>query len=516
MKSKLFKQTMNAFMRTESIDIYNKALRSKLETNIKNNRFIISSLSDKMVSRNNLSRHIDDPFMLSKIDEKTDMQKLIELHFPYYIKLGSFTYTCSCGSGKTLAGVSLIHYLQCKTLIISSRCSINDQWKCTIKSIYPDLKIVLASDDKKSLNDDDVDIWIITPQYLISHLDIRIKPSLIIYDEIHTLLSEEYIKVLLLPFQMVIDKRLNELPFILGLSATYQMDSLSKNIIGTIFGGIHRSKSKITSIPITVYDFRDYCKESHPNDTFDRYYNPPSDIEFIKIISDNIEKRKYIKKSPMNGVKNGVMNGVKKSVKDCMKRDYDVDINFDLKFKGIIMTYTISSSIYSALYIHHRFKVNVLIVRDISERSIYLPADKFQDYKLSTYVMPSPTDLSKNKIGEFILTKDLQTYIEKSHVIVGTVQRLGAGFSVQNIVWGICTKFVYSVISRAQILGRIRRMSTDEELNNFPRKFYVCSGKIKSNLLVPHRKGPAKITYEIEDENKKFLEENYNRFNYRV
>lgn len=213
---------------------------------------------------------------------------------------------------------------------------------------------------------------------------------------------------------------------------------------------------------------------------------------------------------------NGVMNGMKKSVKDCMRRDYDVDINFDLKFKGIIMTYTISSSIYSALYIHHRFKVNVLIVRDISERSIYLPADKFQDYKLSTYVMPSPTDLSKNKIGEFILTKDLQTYIEKSHVIVGTVQRLGAGFSVQNIVWGICTKFVYSVISRAQILGRIRRMSTDEELNNFPRKFYVCSGKIKSNLLVPHRKGPAKITYEIEDENKKFLEENYNRFNYRV
>ena len=95
MKSKSFKQTMNAFMKTGSIDIYNKALRSKLETNIKNNRFIISSLSDKMVSRNNLSRHIDDPFMLSKIDEKTDMQKLIELHFPYYIKLGSFTYTCS-------------------------------------------------------------------------------------------------------------------------------------------------------------------------------------------------------------------------------------------------------------------------------------------------------------------------------------------------------------------------------------------------------------------------------------
>ena len=55
---------------------------------------------------------------------------------------------------------------------------------------------------------------------------------------------------------------------------------------------------------------------------------------------------------------------------------------------------------------------------------------------------------------------------KKISVICGCYHRLKEGISIENAVWGICTKFIYSTIARTQILGRIRRTSKNEAITN--------------------------------------------------
>ena len=117
-------------------------------------------------------------------------------------------------------------------------------------------------------------------------------------------------------------------------------------------------------------------------------------------------------------------------------------------------------------------------------------------------------DLTKNNIG---IKCEYKNVVDNCSIIVGTFHRLKEGFSVQNITWGICTKFVWGFISRIQLLGRIRRSSNDEELNNKKRIMYVCSGSIPSTIGIPKAKEPHRITYDLDSEMKLFEMENYIR-----
>ena len=134
--------------------------------------------------------------------------------FKYYPTL---SFRASCGSGKTLAGIYLIHYFGIKTLIISSRTSINDQWYNIIKSLYPNIEIQTKDNHTKNPL-----IYIYSPQYMIKHLDnFPVEVNFIIYDEIHSIVSDNYGKCIEEPINQYKNKLRDNIPYMLALSGTY-------------------------------------------------------------------------------------------------------------------------------------------------------------------------------------------------------------------------------------------------------------------------------------------------------
>ena len=188
----------------------------------------------------------------------------------------------------------------------------------------------------------------------------------------------------------------------------------------------------------------------------------------------------------------------------CEKIKNEGKIDICPEYKGIIMTYTINSSVYAALYAHKFWNCNVVLVRAADESCLLLEKDKDLDFTFHTGVTMS----SLQNIGTWCDYKDV---VDRCCIIAGTVQRLKEGFSVQNITWGICTKFVYNTIPRVQILGRIRRNSNDEALNNHERIFYVCSAQVPTTIGIPFYRGKHRITYDFATEKLIFEEENYVR-----
>lgn len=448
-------------------DCVSEELRTKHLSTISENR--------KQIHKTyRISKPIDDPFVISKFENKTEIQELVVKHSRYLSVFGNFAYSCSCGSGKTIAGLYIIHKLKCKTLIVSSRNAVNDQWKSIISNMYPELNIHTGKDSNQY-----ADIYIYTPQYLCKHPSLFLGVGLIIYDEIHSLTGPEFSTVMMMPIMWglrKIDSEKNiyhEIPYMIGLSATFPTGKTGE-LLGKLFGAKYSAKSSIVDIPIHVWDYRLHAGD---RGNYDQYYSPfSSEYESIRFLDE--------------------------------KMNQDEIVTVCRTYKGIIMTDTISSSIYAALYMHHKYKQGVLIIRAHSEPSVYLPGDKYLDYIFDEQI--TLQDIIRDKIG--IRTKLYQKYIEDCSIICGTLSRLTEGFSVQNITWGICTKFIYSTSRRIQMLGRCRRCSDDEELNKQKRIFYVSSGKAPTNLFSTSRlrgRIPIKITYDFDYEKSLFEKENY-------
>ena len=452
----------------------------------------------------NSSVPIEDPFKLLGFDEKTSVQTLIEKHAPMMSTFGSYAYSCSCGSGKTVAGLYLMHYLGCRTLIISSRNAVNDQWRFIIQELYPEL--VIQTKDSQTINGRDVyrpasDVYIYSPHWLGPKIDtVNIKPSLIIYDEVHSLLSPKFIRVLLYPFVKVANGEWDELPYMIALSATYPKGSSKEyRYLTKVFGKVFRSESAITKIPVYVWDYYDHftrmtdagkiVAKDEARGMFDHMYTALSDYEAVEYFADMIDKNRKDFEKGTGDVK-----------------EEDVIDPTSTRFKGIIMSYYIKSSVYAALYVHKRWNCNVLLMRSIDESSVFLEKDKNLDFEFDYTVDLS--DLAHSGVG---VRCEYQDVVDKCSIIVGTFLRLKEGFSVQNITWGICTKFVWGFISRIQLLGRIRRSSKDEELNKKKRIMYVCSGTRPSTMGIPKARKPYKYLYDIKDEEYLFEKENYIR-----
>lgn len=499
MLSKTTVFVVNKYLSSKSIDKDENTKQLRSNTDDVN----IDKLPLKTVKTMNLSTHISNPYILSRVERLTEIQSLIRKYCSdkYFEKHGSLAVSASCGSGKTYCGCYLIYKFQCKTLIISTRNAVKDQWKIIINKLYPELK-VYTNDMKMEMKLCDYDVWILTPQYLnvkdrIIDSEFNIQPSLIIYDEIHTMLSSgskthehEFANILKYPFIRCINKEWSELPYLVALSATYPKENRA---IQKIFGPIvELEHNKISEIPINVWDYRNYYKN---RGKFDTKYIVPNQIDFIKYLISNIP---FIYNDKLIEIEKQKLNV-----------EYKFEpITLSKSLKGVIMMYNIDTSVWCALYIQKTLNCNVLLIRTTNQNSYYLPKDSTKDFDFDESISFSEFEISKR----FEIIDDYHKYIDKCEIVVSTLQRMKEGFSVENLVWGICPVFPYSELSRVQICGRIRRTSEKEEINKAKRILYVCSGKVPSSLYKTGKFSlkNAEETYDWEFEKTLFKRENIN------
>ena len=482
---------VNRYTRRKSIDVIDGKLRALADE---------SKLTTmKTVPINNLSNlELANPFRIrgmTKAGDLTQVQRLMMrlCNDNVFMKRGSIAIRASCGSGKTLTGIYLIHKLKCKTLIVSTRNAVKEQWYQQLHELYPSLKIQLKKPTA------DADVWILTPQFLnkknrIEDSAFDIEPSLIIYDEIHTMLSDgptgenEFLNVLKYPFIRAYTKDFDELPYMLGLSATYPEDA-SK--INRVFGSILTTASSITDTAIYLYDIRDAITKRGKFDESYRPLDPKKVIEF------------YINNIRVAGRETGSSSLLPKVATDLRERVKST-ITISSELKGIVMTLLIDDSVWAALYIHKRLNCNVLLVRTQDESSYWLPANEFQDEAFTTDV--KLTDLQFKHIGH---PCDTYSHLAEADVIVSTIGRMKEGFSCENLVWGIIPSFPYSQLTRVQIAGRIRRTSLNPKINAAKRLLFVCSHKVPSSLFVRGvRNFNPKLEYSWDFEKQLFDEEN--------
>ena len=437
----------------------------------------------------------------SIIKRSAEDAEMLNGEFP---RRGSVAVNASCGSGKTFAGIYCIYKFQCKTLIISTRNAVIDQWARTIEQLYPGIKI--WSSEKKGKKSriplQDYDIWITTPQYLnakgrIVDKDFNLRPSLIIYDEIHTMLSEtskkgehakEFLNVLKFPFIRCLNKDWDELPYMLGLSATYPKEN---KLIERIFGIPKHINCSITKIGIDVWDTRDYIQK---RGRCDKSYSPYSQQEALVYFLMHIP---FIRDGKRVAVQ-------PKTLKPKIPPMEFEPIEITPKFKGLVVTKNINESVWAALFVHKILHANVLLIRTNDVASYFFSMENPVVDRVSQDV--TYDDLSTNKWGTPCKYTE---HIEAAEVIVSTTSRLKEGFSVRNLTWGICCQFMYSVPSRVQLLGRIRRSSEDEELNKRRRIFYVNSGVVPSDMYIGKKKrSNPDPTYDWDFERELFEREN--------
>lgn len=483
-----FSLIYKTFLSKKTNDLINGILRAEIRTKAieTSDQELMDSLKNKPknISINNISTCMENPFTIMNYTEKTEIQKLIEKHSEIIQYHGNFIYSTSCGGGKTMSGIYLMYKLQCKTLIISSRNSVNDQWVYQLKKMYPKLKITNLDSLNKSI---DYDVYVFTPQYLANKIDSDeldfLKPSLIIYDEIHSLVSDIFSKVLYFPFVNVNNGKYSELPYMISLSATLPLPGSKENkLLRKIFGREFKLHSNITNIPVNIIETRNDC----------------TCIESIRYFMNRINGEE--------GEKYGIV----------VKTNETGEFQYKPveKIKGIVMTYTIDSSIYAALYIRKLWNCNIIIMRSVDESCILIEKDKNLDYAFDKTLTYEKFKNDLYKIGKYC---DLDKVINKCQVVVGTLHRLREGFDVQNCVFGIITKYVYSLNSRIQCIGRVRRKSPLEWLNKYPRIVYANSSDPPTNFGLLYNKyknyrrakKDAIVTYDFETEKKLFEEENY-------
>lgn len=482
---------INKYLQIKSNDRSDKRI---LRSNI--DEAEIDMLPLKTVEIDNLSCKIYNPFTSLKSKTLSEIQCLVRkcCKEKYLEKRGSLAISASCGSGKTLCGIYLIYHFQCKTLIITTRNAVKDQWYEVLKNLYPNIKIYINNGKDEPTND--YDVWILTPQYFNNKDRIIdecfvINPSLIIYDEIHTMLSSntlnhefEFANILKYPFIKCINKVWSELPYLFAISATFPKSSKT---IEKIFGRVlFTEHNKITEIPINVWDYRDTFTLKLRG-KLDSRYRPLHELNFIEYLFSNIT---FYKSETKLNVSMGKIG----------------KININKNYKGIIMLSKIDYSVWTALFVQKKLNCNVLLIRASNEQSYYLPINSVKDFKFNKTI--TLEKFLESNIA--IPLTDYRKFVNESEIIVSTISRMKEGFNVEQIVWGICTQFPYSELTRVQICGRIRRNSENKDLNKHERIMYVCSSKVPNDSFQYGKRkfATAKVTYDWNYENELFMKEN--------
>ena len=458
------------------------------------------SFTPKLLNGFNIDPLKFDSSPLSSYPTLTNVQKTIISDFDKMKSYGTILYKAPCGAGKTKAALEFIYHFKLRTLIISCRNAVNDQWKKEINLTFPKLN-VFTSKELKSSNSSSCkssyDILILTPQFILKHINTITKfdlsIDLIIYDEIHSLTSLEFSKVLSLPFKLSL-KNNTYLPYLIGLTASLPTEKPCIELLKQIFGLPKIIKNeKITSIPVYYSDYRDTVQK---RGNYDENYIRPSEHETIKLLLQKFNINNHLP---------------------------------SIDFKMIVITKLIESSIYSAILSAIMFQKDVLLIRAANEYDYIIKYENIPDW----YYTEIENESEVNEVNEmneeqysletvlkdsseqdkpFIFKCKYQDKLNEAAIICGTTDRLKEGFNCENIVYGVCSNFVWSINSRIQILGRIRRNSDKQELNEHKRIFLVCSGKIPNDLIyVKMNKIPKKpeILYDIDLEKDLFNKENY-------
>ena len=478
--------------------------------------------------------NLSDPFTSEFLKgfEKTNVQHFVEKFGNMMKYFGTMALSCPCGSGKTIAGIVLMSILKVPTLIISTRCAINDQWRNTLLKIYRENIVVKTNEGifsfkesigkfikiKKTANITP-DVYIYSPQYL-TRKDIAKKfpldVGLIIYDEIHSQLSEEFGKCLLQPFINVMDKKIMEIPCMLGLSATYPATGEFYDIITNIFGTVLTNKSIITNTPIYFYDLRDeyHNTKEGAKDILDNGYKPLDDYEFLaEVLNNQITFYNNYIEPTING--NYLLKLENNSVKTSTENIIEP---ITTPLCGFVITSSIKSSVYAWINFYQKYKNKKCILIRENIDGCYLLTNNIPDDILELGQLVDFDDILKHKDFNNFCQK-LKDY-NNGDILIGTYHRLKEGISVENAVWCVCSKFLWTQSTRIQLLGRIRRMSRNDFINNYPRYFLTNSSKIPTNKDViivwrRYKRGnkPPKlhITYDLETEAALFAMENYIR-----
>ena len=382
---------INTFLRRKSIDRIGNKLRAEVPTSM------ITSM--KTIQEGTIKKRVPNPYDVGGLEKLTQVQRLTRefCKNDTFRKNGSVAIEASCGSGKTLAALYLMYHFKCKTLIISTRNAVIDQWARTIQHLFPEL--ILQTNEKRIFNDD-ADVWILTPQYMNmknrveDNTELNIHPGIIIYDEIHTMISEtstsheaEFLNVLKYPFIRCINGDWNELPYMVGLSATYpERLKVINRIFGPVNEAIDTSAMSITRIPIHICDMRDF-ETSKTRQKCDLKYVPIGEtstieyyIDHIQFIRDGIPVNKPISRDPLED----------KHVPEFM------NISLSPRNQGIVMVSKIDISVWAALFIHKRLRCSILLVRTADEDSYFIDGDKHQDFQFTKSISLSESSSSSS------------------------------------------------------------------------------------------------------------------------
>ena len=162
-------------------------------------------------------------------------------------KYGSVLLSCHCGWGKTAAAIYISTKIGMKTLIITHRIVLINQWKQALKRFCPDSKIQVLT-AKSELKD--ADFYIMNAMNVPKH-DRKFYKNMktVLVDECHLIMSEILSKSL----YMVTPR------YLIGLSATpYREDGLNilldlyfgkRKIVRELFREHHAYKLKTNFIP---------------------------------------------------------------------------------------------------------------------------------------------------------------------------------------------------------------------------------------------------------------------------
>ena len=589
----------------------------------------------QMIMANNPVKTLDeftsidlpDPFTMEQFKgyHKTSVQEFVGKFADKLLHFNTLALSCPCGAGKTLAGIMLMAKLKKQTLIISTRCAINDQWRNTLLKAYKENIIVQTNDGKFTYNpssnkfiritraksngkriavkDIVPDVYIYSPQYLTAgktENKFPVSCGLIIYDEVHSQLSKEFGKVLLQPFKNVMSGKTKEVPIMVGLSATYPASGEYHDLITKIFGTILTNKSTITDTPVFFYDLRDeyVSTDLGKHDSVDKFYDPVDDYAFvynvlhgqIPFFTNFIEPTivgKYLRSNEDNeSTTSDSMDttveeprtqpttdpsGNNASIQACTDpftqplthasgndasasshtdpctqplahvslEDVDEEsdqhsppANGGIKTKrqkqttplcGFVITSTIKSSVYAWIRFYMKYPTKRCILIRENNDGCYLMTNTPPDDLVKLGQLVDLEDVLKHPSFNDFCTKT--NGFDDGDILIGTYHRLKEGISVENAVWAVCTHFLWALATRIQLLGRIRRMSTNDFINTYPRYFLTSSSRIPTNqgeLFIKRRYGKGamkkfklEVTYDENIEGAMFAKENYVRISKR-
>jgi superfamily II DNA or RNA helicase len=152
---------------------------------------------------------------------------LVEKTVPLLATTGSAILSAYTGAGKTITAIYIACMLRQKTLVITNKLVLIDQWQQAIKQFVPDASVQYITNPKKYIKNDNATFFLINPLNIPKiPLDVFNDMETVIIDELHQVITPKLCKNLFCVTPT----------FLIGLSATpYRPDPYNK-AIGFFFG----------------------------------------------------------------------------------------------------------------------------------------------------------------------------------------------------------------------------------------------------------------------------------------